>query len=218
MRPEDSIVDLARKTAKSIVDHGSIPMATLKESIKLHDKVDELLAKEIEFPEPVPFPEIPEVDLSPIEEKLDTLLVETKKKDLLEYDLQIDEKTRKKLKGDKGDRGFPGLDGKDGKDGADGKDGKDGKDGSPDTAEQVRDKLEELKEDERLDISAVRGVDKKIEKIAKKIAKEEVKKIEPSTVTVMGSGGSGTLILTSPDGTRWQLGITNAGELTATSL
>lgn len=218
MTPDSPIVALARKTAKSIVDHGSIPMATLKESIKLHDKVDELLAKEIEFPEPQPFPEIPEVDLSPISEKLDELMVETKKKDLLEYDLQIDEKTRKRLKGDKGDRGFPGLDGKDGKDGVDGKNGKDGKDGSPDTAEQVRDKLEELKEDERLDISAVRGVDKKIEKIAKKIAKEEVKKIEPSTVTVMGSGGSGTLILTSPDGTRWQLGITNAGEITATSL
>lgn len=218
MQPEDNIRDLARKTAKSIVDHGSIPMATLKESIKLSDKVDELLKKEVVFPEPVPFPEIKEVDLSPISEKLDELMVETKKKDLLEYDLQIDEKTRKKLKGDKGDRGFPGLDGKDGKDGVDGKNGKDGKDGSPDTAEQVRDKLEELKEDERLDISAVRGVDKKIEKIAKKIAKEEVKKIEPSTVTVMGSGGSGTLILTSPDGTRWQLGITNAGEITATSL
>lgn len=221
MTPDSPIVDLARKTAKSIVDHGSIPMATLKESIKLHDKVDELLAKEIVFPEPVPFPEIPEVDLSPISEKLDELMVETKKKDLLEYDLQIDEKTRKKLKGDKGDRGFPGLDGYTpikGKDYFDGEQGKPGKDGSPDTAEQVRDKLEELKEDERLDISAVRGVDKKIEKIAKKIAKEEVKKIEPSTVTVMGSGGSGTLILTSPDGTRWQLGITNAGEITATSL
>lgn len=59
-RPDDSIRELARKTAKSIVDHGSIPMATLKESIKLQDKVDELLAKEIEFPEQEPFPEIPE--------------------------------------------------------------------------------------------------------------------------------------------------------------
>ena len=46
MLPDDSIRELARKTAKSIVDHGSIPMATLKESIKLQDKVDELLAKD----------------------------------------------------------------------------------------------------------------------------------------------------------------------------
>lgn len=60
MLPDDLHRELARKTAKSIVDHGSIPMATLKESIKLQDKVDELLAKEVEFPEQEPFPEIPE--------------------------------------------------------------------------------------------------------------------------------------------------------------
>jgi hypothetical protein len=103
MQPEGPIRELARKTAKSIVDHGSIPMATLKESIILQEKVDALLSKEIEFPEQAPYPEIPEVDLTPIEEKLDEILAESKKKDLLEYDLQIDENTRKKLKGDKGD-------------------------------------------------------------------------------------------------------------------
>jgi len=48
---------------------------------------------------------------------------------------------------------------RDGVDGKDGIDGKDGKDGSPDTAEQVRDKLETLKEDERLDVSAIKGLD-----------------------------------------------------------
>ena len=48
------------KTAKAIVDSGSVQMATLKESISLHEKIDELLAKEIEFPEAEPFPEIPE--------------------------------------------------------------------------------------------------------------------------------------------------------------
>lgn len=60
MLPDGLHRELAKKTAKSIVDHGSIPMATLKESILLKDKVDELLAKEIEFPEQEPFPEIPE--------------------------------------------------------------------------------------------------------------------------------------------------------------
>lgn len=40
MQPEDSI-SLAKKTARSIVDHGSVPMATLKESILLKDKVEE---------------------------------------------------------------------------------------------------------------------------------------------------------------------------------
>lgn len=53
-----------------------------------------------------------------------------------------------------------------GKDGIDGKHGKDGigiigpagKDGSPDTAEQVRDKLESLKEENRLDASAIKNL------------------------------------------------------------
>jgi hypothetical protein len=50
-------------------------------------------------------------------------------------------------------------DGQDGKNGADGKDGKDGKDGSPDAPEDVRDKLETLEGDARLDISAIKGLD-----------------------------------------------------------
>lgn len=59
MQPDD-LRELARKTAQSIVDHGGIPLATIKETILLKDKVDSLLSKEIEFPEPEPFPEIPE--------------------------------------------------------------------------------------------------------------------------------------------------------------
>lgn len=56
-------------------------------------------------------------------------------------------------------------DGRDGKDGVSGRDGvgikgNDGKDGSPDTSEQVRDKLELLRDDERLDISAIKGTEK----------------------------------------------------------
>ena len=73
-------------------------------------------------------------------------------------------------KGDKGERGEPGkngkdgIDGIDGNDGRDGADGKDGKDGSPDSSEQVRDKLETLKDEERLDISAIKGLDEKLTK------------------------------------------------------
>lgn len=78
--PDGHIRELAKKTAKSIVDHGSIPMATLKESIILQEKVDELLAKEIEFPEVEPYPEIPEVDLTPVIDKLEEILTESKKK------------------------------------------------------------------------------------------------------------------------------------------
>ncbi len=46
------------------------------------------------------------------------------------------------------------------KDGKDGKDGEKGKDGSPDTPTQVRDKLKGLSGDERLDISAIKGLEK----------------------------------------------------------
>ncbi len=62
-------------------------------------------------------------------------------------------------RGDRGEMGEPGLDGLDGEDG---KDGVDGKDGSPDTPQQVRDKLETLTEEERLDISAIKGMEKTI--------------------------------------------------------
>lgn len=52
-------------------------------------------------------------------------------------------------KGDKGERGEPG----------ESVQGEAGKDGSPDSAEQVRDKLETLKENERLDKSAIKGLE-----------------------------------------------------------
>ncbi len=51
-------------------------------------------------------------------------------------------------------------DGLDGLDGLDGNDGVDGKDGSPDTPEQIKDKLESLKGDSRIDKSAIKGLEK----------------------------------------------------------
>lgn len=94
------------------------------------------------------------------------------------------EKGDKGDKGEKGDRGDKGIDGKngydgkngitgqkgldglDGKDGIDGEqglpgyDGKNGLDGSPDSAFDIRNKLELLNGEERLDLTAVKGVDK----------------------------------------------------------
>lgn len=60
-------------------------------------------------------------------------------------------KMEKPKKGDKGERGDAGEKGDK---------GNDGKDGSPDTPEQVRNKLESLKEEERLDASAIKGLEK----------------------------------------------------------
>lgn len=65
-------------------------------------------------------------------------------------------------------RGEAGADGKDGKDGVDGKDGKDGKDGSPDMAEDIRNKLELLEGDERLEIKAIKDLRDELDKIGKR--------------------------------------------------
>jgi hypothetical protein len=193
MLPDDNIRELARKTAKSIVDHGSIPMATLKESIILQDKVNELLEKEIEFPEVEPFPEFPDYPTSievtnlPEVQKVEivnhpkekddkeqiTLLKEIsqelKKKEEYAYDIEIDSTLKEQLKGDKGDVG------------------ENGKDGNKIEPKEIVDKLESLDGDERLDVSAVRGTEALIEDIAKKIAKEEVKKVKKTTV-ISGGG------------------------------
>ena len=98
-------------------------------------------------------------------------------------------------KGEKGDEGYPGEDGIDGKDGLNGADGVngrdgldglpgsdgndgvngengiDGKNGSPDTSEQIRNKLEELKNEDRLDKSAIKG----LEELEKKIDDIKIK-------------------------------------------
>lgn len=60
-----------------------------------------------------------------------------------------------------------GVNGKNGNHGKDGKPGKNGKDGTLLSAGQVRDKLETLKGDDRLDISAVKGLDEKLEEVKK---------------------------------------------------
>lgn len=61
-------------------------------------------------------------------------------------------------------------DGKPGKPGLLGRPGLPGMNGSPDNSVQVRDKLEKLANDERLDISAIKGIEKIKEELEKKIA------------------------------------------------
>jgi hypothetical protein len=83
--------------------------------------------------------------------------------------------------GPKGDRGERGATGR-ALFAPKGDAGKDGKDGSPDTPTEVRDKLETLKEDERLDKTAVRGIED-IEK--------EIKRVESIRVQSRGGGAKG---------------------------
>ena len=54
-------------------------------------------------------------------------------------------------------QGIEGKAGKDGRDGRDGRDGIDGRDGSQDTAEDIRNKLELLSGEERLDGKYIKG-------------------------------------------------------------
>ena len=99
------------------------------------------------------------------------------------------------LRGEVGERGYDGKDGKNGKDGKDGesivgqagkdgidgKDGKDGRDGSQDMAEDIRNKLELLQGDERLNKSAIKGLE------------EELKRIEAIRGTSRVGGGTSAM-------------------------
>lgn len=69
-------------------------------------------------------------------------------------------------RGERGPQGLPGF----AVFGSKGADGKDGRDGSPDTPEQVRDKLEELAGDERVALSAIRGLEEEILKLRKEVS------------------------------------------------
>jgi hypothetical protein len=61
-------------------------------------------------------------------------------------------------RGIQGPRGFSGDDGPQGPKGDQGETGNPGKDGSPDTPEQVRDKLQTLEGEKRLDATAIKGL------------------------------------------------------------
>lgn len=128
----------------------------------------------------------------------------------------VDGNDGESIKGDKGDRGEkgdtvvgpPGRDGRDGRDGIDGRDGesivgppgKDGKDGSPDTPEEVRDKLEILKGDERLDKTAIKGLDEWLAEIQKQI---------PNGVVYVPAGSSGSAITVRDEGVELTTALTS---------
>lgn len=68
--------------------------------------------------------------------------------------------------------------------GPEGKPGRPGKDGSPDTAGKIRDKLETLKDEDRLDVSAIRG----IEKLVKDSAPTRAGGVAVKPITIQGLG------------------------------
>jgi len=103
------------------------------------------------------------------------------------------------IRGEKGERGFQGETGKNGRDGKDGRNGIDGKnanetiiirevlkeipipkdgingaDGSPDRPEDIRNKLESLDDEDRLDVKAIKGIEELVKKLEKKIDSKTV--------------------------------------------
>lgn len=84
----------------------------------------------------------------------------------------------KSIKGEKGDS----VKGEQGDIGETGEQGEKGENGSPDMAEDIRNKLELLKDDERLDAKAIKGLDEII---------GDVKTLKGRPVYVGGAGGRG---------------------------
>lgn len=170
--------DLLKRKAKKVLDNvnkdgsSNMPMAQLEATLELSDKIDELIKSIPKMPESMKM-EMPGIEMVTMKgDRGDAgndgrTPTENELRDII---LQLIPETK---------------DGKDGyspiknKDYFDGKtptkselleliepliplveNGQDGKDGSPDTPVQLRDKLELLKDDERLDFSAIKGTEK----------------------------------------------------------
>ena len=203
MKLPDRHIELAKKTAKSIVDHGTIPMATLKESIILQEKVDALLAKEIEFPEiPEPKEEIRITNISDLGETLVEAFSPLIEK--MNYPGKDGIPGKDGAPGKDGKNGSDGKDGIDGLDGRDGTDGKDGKDGSPDTPDQIAEKINTLSE--KIEGKVIKGY------------KELKNTVEILKNTPRGGGGgavskiiAGTNITITPSDGRGDVTISSSG-------
>lgn len=99
-------------------------------------------------------------------------------------------------------------DGRDGKDGI-GIEGPAGKDGSPDTPEQVRDKLETLKDEDRLDASAIKNLPQFIKEKTKQLAVGGIRFLENlADVSVpIAKKREDLLIQYDTTNKRWQDGV-----------
>jgi len=146
----------------------------------LLDKINELMeAVKLLKKEAEKKPQTDEEKVEKISLKLATKLAILEKGEKGDKDDKGD--TGRGLDGRNGKDGKNGLDGKNGKDGKDGKNGKDGKDANqeeiiekiendlPTLATKLRDALELLQGEERLDVKAIGGLEDLIKKLDKKI-------------------------------------------------
>lgn len=188
--------NINKKADKLLKNGGSTPLATLEATMEVADKLSEVAELLANMPKTLSMEGVERIEIkgdkgekgdSPTEEELLSL---------------IEPLIPEPIKGDKGDTGERGADsivagprgpkGEKGLPGLDGRDGVDGKDGSPDTAEQVRDKLESLIEDDRLDVTAIKGA---VSSSELRVISENLRASIPK-----GGGGSGGVEVFSSTG------------------
>lgn len=163
---------LEKKISLFTQNNGNEFLTQLDATLELSDKLDsvveainnipETVIPETVIPEPLEevritnLPEVQKVEITNLpQEKDDTevknllkdLVAEVKKKEEYSYDIEIDPILKEQLRGEKGESG------------------KDGKNGTEITPSEVVLKLESLEDDERLDVSAIRGTEALIEDI-----------------------------------------------------
>ena len=95
-----------------------------------------------------------------------------------------------------------GRDGRDGRDGKNGKNGRDGigrngKDGSPDTPDEIRDKLETLEEDDRLDAKAIKNLPEATKTIVERMGGGSSQRVVAGTNINITLDGNGSQVINS---------------------
>ena len=166
------------KDLDKIVDREKKIEDNLERLVDRQDETNEILDKvleknpplEVEFPE---FPEIivPEIVMPEVQtvkiEGVELIKGEEGDKGEIGPKGNKGDKGGQGEKGDKGDKGDKGEIGPRGPEGRFGKDGKDGNDGAPDTPDEVRDKLETLEGEDRLDSSAIKNLPEGVRQIVR---------------------------------------------------
>lgn len=136
-------------------------------------------------------------DTKTVLEEAKSAVVETKQG--IEEVVQMKQNTEIGAQGEQGNAGKDGKDGKNGKDGRDGRDGRDGTDGVdgkdadetliidkieldlPKLGTSVRDGLELLRGDERLDSSAIKGLGQRFKKLSEDILNRAIEILDQRT-------------------------------------
>lgn len=185
MKDDLSTLKRMQSKAQGLANQDLFPLALAKEFMDTQDKIEDIKEELTNSPKKVDMDSIAEAvkDLSTI--KNDFALfsneIQEQLKKKLEQELVL-EINKEELKGDKGEKGDKGDKGQDGKDGVNGKDGIDGKDANEENIIKVLDekldgneivnRINNLnEEDEKIDYTHIKGLEKYIKELAKSFNK-----------------------------------------------